>query len=118
MKSHLVIAAAAAIAVAMTMPMPTLAAVGQPVLGNERVEAYVGIDTAGVASWAQYQQTTPQPTTPFVLTRGTSNVVHGMPSNPVFGGNIGPFLLDTSNQLSPANTPLCAAHKPSATAKS
>lgn len=106
MKSLLVIAVAAAIAVAVTMPMPTFAAVGQPVLGKESVDAYVGIDTAGVASWARYEQTTPQPTTPFVLTRGTSNVVHGMPSNPVLGGNIAPFSLDSSNQLSPANTPL------------
>lgn len=92
--------------VAAAMAVPVLAAVGQPVPGHESVSALVSIDTAGVASWAQYEQTHPQPTTPFVLTRGTSNAVHGMPSNPVFGGSIAPQLLDSSNRLIPASTPL------------
>ncbi len=100
---HLIAVAAG---VAAAMAMPAQAAVGQPVPGQESVAAFVSIDTAGVASWAQYQQTHPEPTTPFVLTRGTSNAVHGMPSNPVFGGNLSPFQLDSSNQLIPANMPL------------
>ena len=96
--------------VLLVQPTAALSDVGLPVLGEEHVQAQVGIIGTGFDLGSYYLQTPPYDNgttaTPFVMTLGNSTAIHGVPSNPVAGGLLLPGTLDASNALLPANAPL------------